>query len=86
MRMLIPKKASTVPATINVDFLIVGGGGGGGYYVAGGGGGGDVNYQTSQTLTIGTTYNISVGAGGAGETGVAITAKGSNSTFTGYTA
>ena len=48
-----------------VEILIVGGGGGGGYYAGGGGGVGGVIYAVNQTLTAGT-YDIEVGAGGAG--------------------
>ena len=48
-----------------VEILIVGGGGGGGYYAGGGGGAGGVIYAVNQTLTAGT-YDIEVGAGGAG--------------------
>ena len=54
----------------SVSLLIVGGGGaGGGGSWAGGGGAGSVLYSASYSVTAGTTYNIAVGAGGAGTTG-----------------
>lgn len=48
-----------------VDFLIVAGGGGGSQ---GGGGAGGYQYLTDQTITAGTTYTVTVGAGGAAKT------------------
>jgi len=48
-----------------VAYLIVGGGGGGGCRFGGGGGAGGVIYGYA-TLTNGTAYTITVGAGGAG--------------------
>ena len=48
-----------------VGYLIVGGGGGGGCRFGGGGGAGGVVYGYA-TLTNGTVYTITVGAGGAG--------------------
>jgi len=48
-----------------VAYLIVGGGGGGGCRFGGGGGAGGVVYGYA-TLTNGTAYTITVGAGGAG--------------------
>jgi hypothetical protein len=50
---------------VTVTILVVGGGGGGGLDGGGGGGGGGIISQTI-TVTAGTTYNISVGAGGNG--------------------
>jgi len=64
------------PQTYSADMLIVAGGGGGGgaYYSAGGGAGG---FRTStQDLTIGSTYTVTVGDGGAG--GSTIDVRGSN--------
>ena len=56
------------PITYSADILVVaGGGGGGGGNVAGGGGGGAGGFRTStQTLSGGTVYTITVGDGGAG--------------------
>ena len=63
---------------VSVDFLIVAGGGGGAYNYGGGGGagglrtsygsnsGGGSSTETSLSLENGTTYNITVGGGGAG--------------------
>jgi hypothetical protein len=47
-----------------VDYLIVGGGGGGGSTYGGGGAGG-FRTGTGLSVTAGTTYTITVGAGGA---------------------
>ena len=52
-----------------VNYLIVAGGGGGGETIAGGGGAGGVVYGT-KTIIPGTSYSVSVGAGGAGQAGV----------------
>ena len=81
--------ASSVTATTayDIDYLVVGGGGGaGGYYYTGGGGGGGAS-TGSFTITPGTAYALTVGAGGAqvsagidGTTGN----DGSNSTFHTY--
>ena len=70
------------------EVLVVGGGGGSGY-AQGGGGGGEVK-QALVNLYAGTTYNITVGAGGAKSPstsvpGVVATA-GSSSTAFGHTA
>lgn len=52
------------PTTFSADYLVVaGGGGGGGHYYAGGGGAGGYQAVTS-TLSTGTNYGITVGAGG----------------------
>lgn len=54
----------TTPNVINMDYLFVGGGGGGGK--GGGGGGGAGGYITgTYSASLGTTYAIAVGAGGA---------------------
>ena len=48
------------------EFLVVGGGGAGGGTIAGGGGGGGVLYTNKASVVAsGTTFGISVGAGGA---------------------
>ena len=56
----------TVPAGItSVEYLVIGGGGGGGSRFAGGGGAG--GYRTGTlSVTPGSDYSITVGAGGAG--------------------
>jgi hypothetical protein len=51
-----------------VQVLIVGGGGGGGRGLGGGGGGSGVVYIPSVSVSAGTIYNITVGAGGISET------------------
>lgn len=79
---------------ISVELLLVAGGGGGGdgvsygicpsFVPGGGGGAGEYYYNTSQILTVGETYNITVGAGGQGGTANTdpLAAKsGGNSTF-----
>lgn len=56
--------------TYTAELLLVGGGGGGGAATGGGGGGGGgaggVVYVSSYTITGGTSYSITVGAGGPG--------------------
>jgi hypothetical protein len=52
---------------ISIDYLVVAGGGGGGRYGGGGGAGGLLS--GTQNFSIGTQYNIVVGAGGAGHVG-----------------
>jgi hypothetical protein len=79
---------------LTVDYLVVAGGGGGGGHNSGGGGAGGlrstvtqtggnavgVNLETASSLTGGTSYTITVGAGGAGGQDARGTA-GSNSVF-----
>ena len=55
-------------AKTGVDYLVVAGGGGGGSTRAGGGGGGGMVNATNQTIGVGT-HTITIGAGGAGNTG-----------------
>jgi hypothetical protein len=79
----VPKQA------ITADVLVVAGGGAGGgnpvgnnYGSSGGGGAGGVFYATSQSLTSGTSYTSTVGAGGVGDAGVNSNGlPGSNSVF-----
>ena len=74
--------ALVTPQTYNVDFLVIAGGAGGGV-VGGGGGGGAGGYrnsyssessggggssETALSLTPGTTYTVTVGAGGTAQT------------------
>ena len=71
-----------VPTLVTVDYLVVAGGGGGGgtYHGAGGGAGGlrttytnssslNGHNETALTLTSGTNYTVTIGAGGAGGVG-----------------
>jgi hypothetical protein len=51
----------------SIEVLVVaGGGGGGGRFVGGGGGAGGLRSNTSLGVTPGTSYSVTVGAGGAG--------------------
>jgi hypothetical protein len=52
-----------------VDWLVVAGGGGGGAAYAGGGGAGGFRTGTGLSVTAGTTYTVTVGAGGTGSPG-----------------
>ncbi len=78
--------------TVDVDYLVIAGGGGGAAGSAGGGGGGAGGYRTGTglSLTPGTTYSITVGAGGTGNpTSDGISASstdGANSVFSTITA
>lgn len=59
---------SQTQALTTIDYLVVaggGGGGGGGNYSGGGGGGGFLT-STGYSLSIGSSYSITVGAGGPG--------------------
>ena len=86
----------TVTQAILTDFLIVAGGGSGGVHNAGGGGagglrtsygsnsGGGSSAETNLGLTSGTTYTITVGAGGSAVTTDATAGNsGSNSSISG---
>jgi mucin-19 len=75
------------PANISVDYLVIAGGGGGGAGRGGGGGaggyrtsfgtsGGNSSAESSASIVIGTSYTVTVGAGGASGT------NGSDSIFT----
>ena len=67
-----------------VDYLVVGGGGGGGHssadYSGGGGGAGGYRAGTGFSVTPGTEYTITVGAGGAAGSG-SLGTSGGDSTF-----
>ena len=88
---LVPTLANTTwtaPAGVtSVEVLAVAGGGGGGSQHGGGGGAGGLIYRSNYTVTPGSTYTVTVGAGGAGGTvnGNAGT-NGSNSVFAALTA
>ena len=64
-----------------ISYLVVAGGGGGGSNIGGGGGAGGLLASTA-TVTPGTGYTITIGAGGGITTNLAGT-NGSNSVFTG---
>ena len=77
--------------SLRVDYLVVAGGGGGGRYYAGAGGaggmrstvgatGGGGSLESALSLTAGTSYTVTVGAGGVASTGLTGGA-GSNSVF-----
>jgi hypothetical protein len=72
------------PEAKTCDILIVGGGGSGGGSGGGGGGAGGLIYITDVNISQGT-YNINVGSGGVATAGD-IRRKGSDSTFSTYTA
>ena len=86
----------TVEAPIVVDFLVIAGGGGGGQDYGGGGGAGgyrnSYNSETSGrgsssesaiTITSGTTYTVTVGAGGTQATYQGLGSSGGNSLISG---
>ena len=58
------------PQTGMAKVLVVGGGGGGGGRSGGGGGGGAVVYVESYPVVAGQTYQVTVGVGGAGGSGI----------------
>lgn len=72
------------PTSFTANFVIVGGGGGGGRYTGGGAGG----YATgTTTITPGTQYSGTYGAGGSGTTSTSSAGgTGGSSTWNGYTA
>ena len=73
----------TAPSGVtSIQLLVVGGGGGGGFDGGGGGGGGGVLSYSNFAVTPGTTYSLSVGAGGAWAPGYSANGSlGGNSTF-----
>ena len=74
-------------STMTVQVLVVAGGGGGGRGLAPGGGAGGVIYRSFFPVTAGTTYSITVGAGGIGSnTNTVIGGNGNNSVFSTLTA
>lgn len=73
----------TPTQNITADVLVIAGGGGGGH---GGGGAGGLRGLTSQSLTNGTAYTCTIGAGGNGSTSITAPANGTsggNSSFAG---
>lgn len=83
---------SVASTTYSAEVLIVAGGGGGGLHSGGGGGAGGLLYYGAEgaktpngpalTLTPGTSYGVTVGAGGAGSGGqyTSVVGNGSNGT------
>ncbi len=71
----------TPSQSVTADILVIAGGGGAGYNNGGGGGAGGLLAHNSQSLTSGTSYTITIGAGGVENTG-----NGSNSQFGSLTA
>ena len=73
----------TVPAGVeSIEVLLVAGGGSGGSGTAGGGGAGGIVYMTNYPVVGGTSYPITVGAGGQPTTpGGGFGYNGSNSSF-----
>jgi len=71
----------TPSRALTADILVVAGGGGGGFSIGGGGGAGGLLAFASQSLTSGTGYTCTVGAGGAGSTSAALGSNGGNSSF-----
>ena len=74
--------AFETPQTYTVDTLVVAGGGGSIRNNAGGGGGGGMRTSTP-TLTGGTVYTLTVGAGGVGLGATTVGNSGGDSTITG---
>lgn len=72
--------------TGTVEVLVVGGGGAGGGGIGGGGGGGGVVYMPAVSVTSGTAYTITVGAGGAAVLYSGTGGSGGDSTAFGATA
>ena len=72
----------TCPAGVTqIELLVVAGGGGGNGDIGGGGGAGGLIYDAGYPVTAGTSYSITVGAGGAASTSSALVANGGNSIF-----
>ena len=72
----------TCPAGVtSVEYLVVASGGGGGGRIGGGGGAGGFRTGTGLSVTAGTDYTITVGAGSAGGVGNARGTSGNDSTF-----
>lgn len=66
---------------LTADILVVAGGGAGGSQYAGGGGAGGVAYQAARSLSNGTSYTCTVGAGGAALSSYGQGSAGSNTVF-----
>ena len=83
-------KRVSAPAPSSIDVLVVAGGGSGGRgdqnCECGGGGGGGLCEHWGRSISAGTTYTITVGAGGAGSDTFWVNNNGSNSIFDTITA
>lgn len=78
---------SLATAPTAVDYLVVAGGGTGGGHYAGGGGAGGYIYLTAQSITPGTPYTVTIGAGSPNVTGQGVQGVvGGNSVFRSSTA
>jgi hypothetical protein len=74
----------TIPSSIFASVMVVAGGGGGGFDEGGGGGAGGFRLLTNQTIYPGTTYNVTIGAGGNGRSSSSGAGNpGSSSSFAG---
>jgi hypothetical protein len=71
----------TPTAAISADVLVVAGGGGAGQYTGTPGGAGGLSWQSGRSLSSGTGYTCTVGAGGVGAVGVSNGTSGGNSVF-----
>ncbi len=73
----------TTDAAQDYEYLVVAGGGsgGGGQYLSGGGGAGGFRTATGFAITASTITGITVGAGGAAQSGGSMGADGGNSVF-----
>jgi hypothetical protein len=67
------------PGVTSVEALVVAGGGPGGGDQGGGGGAGGLSYISSFAVTAGTSYTVTVGAGGTGTTGRSVVAQAAHS-------
>jgi hypothetical protein len=65
-----PAQAGLPP--LLVTYVVVAGGGGGGTQYGGAGGAGGELYATGYEPTVGTSYTVTVGAGGAAATCLAV--------------
>ena len=80
------QSASVTPfGNITAEVMLIAGGGSGGFDRGGGGGAGGLVYSSSTTLSVGSTYSITIGAGATAQTGYSTPKKGSSSTMTGIT-
>lgn len=71
--------------TFSADYLVIAGGGAGGGYISGGGGAGGV-VQGTISLTPGSTYTATIGAGGTNTIGNnSVGGRGTDSSFTNVT-
>ncbi|MFZ2038413.1 MAG: fibronectin type III domain-containing protein [Minisyncoccia bacterium] len=75
----------SLPGESTIDVLVVGGGASGGNRIGGGGGAGGAVYQQNKTIQ-GSTYPVTIGAGGAAVTGWGAGNNGQNSIFHDVTA